>query len=152
MARNSDIVALGQRIVSARERVGLRQADLARALNTTTTSVCRWETGRQKPGLKSLQKIAKLTQLSVDYLVTGNLPDLKSGSIPLSRHRAFLQWLKSEDAENLTDDEKISLASLRFALEPRIRRYTNILEQLRNYVDIPKEESDVANENSRKIK
>lgn len=152
MLRNFDQIALGQRIIAARESVGLKQADLARALDTTTTSVCRWETGKKPPGLKNIRKIASLTRSSVDYLMTGEVPDAISGAIPFSRHQAFLRWLKSEDAENITEDEKISLASLRFRHEPRTRRYTNVLEQLRNDADQAETAENAAKKNRRNIK
>ena len=47
----------------------LRQKQLADELKTTNSSICDWETGRAEPNIETLINIAKLFEVSVDYLL-----------------------------------------------------------------------------------
>jgi transcriptional regulator with XRE-family HTH domain len=62
---------MGSRIRSARERQAIRQADLARLLKVTPTTVWRWESGKHNPTLIDLERIAKAIHVSVGWLVSG---------------------------------------------------------------------------------
>ena len=42
---------------------------LADELKTTNSSICDWETGRAEPNIETLINIAKLFEVSVDYLL-----------------------------------------------------------------------------------
>jgi len=48
----------GRRLL--RERVGLSQGDVARALNVATPTVCRWERGTRDPGRQHLAAYLEL--------------------------------------------------------------------------------------------
>lgn len=65
-------MTLGDRIKSLRSREKLSQADLARALNVHQTAVSQWETGRTAPDSDILPNIAKMFDVSTDYLLTGS--------------------------------------------------------------------------------
>jgi DNA-binding transcriptional regulator YiaG len=48
-----------------RERVGLSQGDIARALNVGRPTVCRWESGQRDPGREHLAAyLSLLTRLT----------------------------------------------------------------------------------------
>ena len=47
----------------------LSQKQLADELKTTNSSICDWETGRAEPNIETLINIAKLFEVSVDYLL-----------------------------------------------------------------------------------
>ena len=47
----------------------LSQKQLADELKTTDSSICDWETGRAEPNIETLINIAKLFEVSVDYLL-----------------------------------------------------------------------------------
>ena len=47
----------------------LSQKQLADELKTTNSSICDWETGRAEPNIETLIHIAKLFEVSVDYLL-----------------------------------------------------------------------------------
>jgi len=45
-----------------RERAGISQVAIARALNTTPASVCRWEAGTRNPGVTLLEPYLELLE------------------------------------------------------------------------------------------
>jgi transcriptional regulator with XRE-family HTH domain len=73
---------LGQRIRQRREELGLRQQDLATALHASPQSISKWERGENDPDIVHLPTLAKLLQVSIDWLleVDGRLP-VEEGSV-----------------------------------------------------------------------
>jgi len=63
------VKVLAQRIRQRRLELGLRQADLARALHTSPQSVSKWERGSNDPDLIHLPGLARLLQVTVDWLL-----------------------------------------------------------------------------------
>lgn len=55
----------------ARRRSGLLQRQVAEALGVSTGAVAMWDTGRNKPRVDMLPKIAKLYGVTVDELLSG---------------------------------------------------------------------------------
>lgn len=47
---------------------GITQAQLAKQLGTVQTTVAKWETGKQKPGLRSLLALANALGCTIDDL------------------------------------------------------------------------------------
>ncbi len=60
---------LGERIHLARRRVGLSQVELAARADISATTLNRVELGRQKLYAETLVTLARLLDVSVDYLV-----------------------------------------------------------------------------------
>lgn len=60
---------LGQRIRSRREKCGLRQNDLAGALQVSPQAVSKWERGENAPDIALLAPLARLLGVSVDWLL-----------------------------------------------------------------------------------
>lgn len=54
-----------------RDSMGLKDADVAREAGVTKSTFSDWKNGRSEPKDAKLQKIAKLFQVSVEYLRTG---------------------------------------------------------------------------------
>jgi ribosome-binding protein aMBF1 (putative translation factor) len=52
---------LAFQIAEARRRAGLTQQELAERIQTKQSVVARWESGRQKPSTRNLERIAKAT-------------------------------------------------------------------------------------------
>ena len=65
---------IGQRIVQIREKLRLRQKSFADQLGVTATSVSLWETDTNYPNIKTLLKIAALGDVSVGWLIAGEVP------------------------------------------------------------------------------
>ena len=58
-----------KRVKELRVENGITQKQLAEKLHTTNSAVCDWEKGRSQPDLQMLANIAKLFDVSVDYLL-----------------------------------------------------------------------------------
>ena len=53
--------ALASQIIGARARANLTQAELAERMNTSQSAVARLESGRSRPSVTTLEKLAKAT-------------------------------------------------------------------------------------------
>ena len=60
---------LGQRIRSQREKRGLKQNDIASALQVSPQAVSKWERGENGPDITILGPLAKLLGVSIDWLL-----------------------------------------------------------------------------------
>ena len=61
--------ALAAEVAKARSRAGLSQAELARRMRTTQSTIARLESGRGKPSSRTLDRFAKATghQLKISF-------------------------------------------------------------------------------------
>lgn len=59
---------LGNRIQKVRKDKGMKQYDLAEAIGVNFTTVSLYEAGKREPRRETLEKIALVTNVSVDYL------------------------------------------------------------------------------------
>jgi class 3 adenylate cyclase len=66
-----DLGELGGRIKKRREARGLRQADLAGALRVSPQAVSKWERGENAPDIVVLVPLARLLDVSVEWLLAG---------------------------------------------------------------------------------
>lgn len=57
------------RIKQRRQQLGIRQVDLAKAINVSQSTMSDYETGRTEPDLDTLLEIAKNLQVSVSWLL-----------------------------------------------------------------------------------
>ena len=53
--------ALARAVIHARNRAGLTQEELARRMGTTQPVVARLESGRTRPSMRTLERLAKAT-------------------------------------------------------------------------------------------
>ncbi len=60
---------LGQRIRFRRERLGLKQLDIANALQVSPQAVSKWERGENSPDIAILGALSKLLGVSTDWLL-----------------------------------------------------------------------------------
>lgn len=60
---------LGQRIRTQRERLGLKQHDIANALQVSPQAVSKWERGENGPDIATLAPLAKLLGVSTDWVL-----------------------------------------------------------------------------------
>ena len=84
--RNRPLRTLGIRLREARERKELLQREVAEKIGCHTMTVSKYERDAQDPSSKNLADLAKLYDVSVDWLLTGHediihhgLPDRKGG-------------------------------------------------------------------------
>jgi class 3 adenylate cyclase len=97
---------LGQRIRDRRERLGLKQHDVAHALQVSPQAVSKWERGENAPDLAILGALATLLGVSTDWLLGTHRADREvfaatflastvAGAYAKSRHmaaREFATW------------------------------------------------------------
>lgn len=60
---------VGQRLHAARKRKKMTLEEVARKLNTSHTTICRYEQGKRKPDPEALRAFCELYNISADYLL-----------------------------------------------------------------------------------
>jgi class 3 adenylate cyclase len=60
---------IGSRIRERREKLGLKQSDLANALQVSAQAVSKWERGENAPDISAIVPLAKLLGVSTDWLL-----------------------------------------------------------------------------------
>ena len=63
---------LSKQIAQLRKNIGMSQAQLAKQLNISPSTIGMYEQGRRVPALDMLITMANLFNVSLDYLVTGS--------------------------------------------------------------------------------
>lgn len=70
-------------IIRLRKQKNISQAQLAKALCISPSTLGMYEQGRRTPSLDTLVQMAKIFQVSLDYLITGSeFPHSTQQSIP----------------------------------------------------------------------
>ncbi len=62
-------MTLGEKIREARKQAGLTQGQLAEKISVSRPAVAKWETDKGLPDIENLRALAKLLNVSVDYLL-----------------------------------------------------------------------------------
>lgn len=71
MVQSNLTSALGPNIRAARVEAGIAQAELARRIGVTPTTVWKWENARVVPPLERVAQIASELSVTLDRLVNG---------------------------------------------------------------------------------
>lgn len=66
---NKELFKLPEKIKQLREQLGMTQAELAKALQLTRSSVNGWEMGLSMPSTSMVVELAKVFNVSTDYLL-----------------------------------------------------------------------------------
>lgn len=153
---------LGRNIRFVRKQLGLTQISFGQRLGLDSNSVVsNWEKGKREPSYTNLLKIAKMGNVSLDWLVTGDI----TGDSIYNSDKEYIekfnidkkeiaeslgisvdqleQWLeeKTHSADIIAAVNKIidkyenSNADAR-AAEETVRRLTRELEDKRKYLDV----------------
>lgn len=85
---------LGERIMLARKRAGMRQEDVADALGTDRTRISEWERDEAVPESRYLLRLPEILGVSADVLFYGRL---SSGvpTPPAEAVAALIQWYEA---------------------------------------------------------
>ncbi|WP_279100846.1 XRE family transcriptional regulator [Bartonella apis] len=67
---------LKERIKNSRIAAKMTQEELAKAVGKTRNAVTQWESGASRPRLNTLEVIAEALNVSIDWLLTGNTPNV----------------------------------------------------------------------------
>ena len=98
--------AFGNYICDMRRRMGLSQAELAKALNVTNKAVSKWENGRAKPTTNKLRALSKLFSVPLETLLQmkkdGHTMDITKIVItggPCAGKTTALSWIQNAFTE-----------------------------------------------------
>src|SRR6266498_4696122 len=116
-----ELVAIGERIRSRREKLRRTQRDLANALQVSSQAVSKWERGENAPDVGVLVGLARLLDVSVDWLLGGYTPDrdVIEATVLLSDIRGYG---RTSDALSVAD-AATWLNGLLFQMTEAILRY-----------------------------
>ncbi len=92
-------MSFGSKIIEARKEKNMSQDALAKALNSTPTTIGRYERDEVKPSIEVALKIAKVLGVSLDYL-TGNSESKLKDKKMLERFNNIIR-LDSRDKEHI---------------------------------------------------
>lgn len=105
---------VGQRIAKLRKENGWSQMELSEKLNVSDKTVSKWENGGM-PGIDLFPKMAKLFNVSIDYLMTGSEdPDAARTSEGAEDENASFDMIgkevpKSEELPKRTEEKKVKV-------------------------------------------
>jgi len=79
---SNDAATFGDRIVAARQAMGLSEAQLARRMGIKAQTLRNWEDDRAEPRANKLQMLAGMLNVSIIWLMSGEgpgVPEIKTG-------------------------------------------------------------------------
>ena len=91
--------SIGKTIASLRKSKGWTQVELAEKLNVSDKAVSKWESESGLPEISQFPTLAKLFDVSIDYLMMGKIDETISLDDMDSNKRMFY-LIKKDDAEN----------------------------------------------------
>lgn len=135
------------RIKSLRTSLEMKQSDLARRLQVRQNTISNWETGRTEPDSVTLQKLAEIFDVSVDYILgrptTANaapstiripvLGDVAAG-IPIEAIEEIVDY-EEIDAAMAATGEYFGLRIKGASMEPRMREGDIVIVRKQDYAD-----------------
>lgn len=96
---------IGKAIKKERIKLGLTQSELGDILNVSKQTVSNWENGNRTPDTTTLEKLAQLFHVSVDYILGREKTDMERLEENLARLDPRIQQayrsLQSMDEEDL---------------------------------------------------
>jgi transcriptional regulator with XRE-family HTH domain len=94
------VLMIGNRIKLLREELGLKQDELAKALNISPSSIGMYETNKREPNNEITIKLADFFGVSTDYLLGKS--DIRKTDAEIKQEFDFAYH---KDAEGLTEEE-----------------------------------------------
>ncbi len=80
-----DAATFGDRVVGAREKSGMTQAELSRRLGIKLTTLQGWEEDRSEPRANKLQMLTGMLNVSLSWLLSGEgIGPEEPNTVPLS--------------------------------------------------------------------
>lgn len=114
-------MTLGEKIKEARKQCGLSQEELAQKLTVSRSAVAKWETDKGLPDVGNLKALAKLLNVSVDYLLDDggmvdelvlreayNLSDYGKGTRKSKKDRLILEKFPDAEIHTLLGELKLT--------------------------------------------
>jgi len=96
-------MTFGEKLKEARKKTGLTQEELAELIGISRAAVAKWETDNGLPDIENLKAVAKLLDVSIDYLLDDG------GSIDLSVTKKAIDLEKYGDGKKLSRIKKLEI-------------------------------------------
>lgn len=71
-----------ERLKEARNAVGYTQQQVADAMGITNSTYCGYETGKRRPDVAKIKRLADILKTSGDFLLETGFIQLESGAVP----------------------------------------------------------------------
>ena len=112
-----DAATFGDRVVGAREKSGMTQAELSRRLGIKLTTLQGWEEDRSEPRANKLQMLTGMLNVSLSWLLSGEgIGPEEPSTVPLSDDtQAILIEMRAIKTDMTRTAERLS------RLEKRLR-------------------------------
>lgn len=134
----------GEKLRALRKKNNMTQVDLAKALDLDKSSIAKYESAGIIPSVDTLQKIASLFKVSIDYLLNTQLYDINNivnveiiGTVVAGRDGiATYEFLGVSQAININDKEEYKYLKVRGdSMSPQIMEGDLALVRLQSDVD-----------------
>lgn len=134
----------GEKLRALRKKNNMTQVDLAKALDLDKSSIAKYESAGIIPSVDTLQKIASLFKVSIDYLLNAQLYDINNivnveiiGTVVAGRDGiATYEFLGVSQAININNKEEYKYLKVRGdSMSPQIMEGDLALVRLQSDVD-----------------
>ena len=115
-------MSLAENIRFHRERVGMYQSELGKALGVSAQAISKWELGKAEPDQESILKMCELFGISADQLLGRAVeqpPDDEAWAIRERLRRDPAYRLLFDAADNASPEHLRAAAAMLKALEPK---------------------------------
>lgn len=96
---------LSQRITALREERGWSKTNVANKLNLNLSTYANYEYGNREPDIKTLDEIAKVFEVTTDYLLNGS----SSKDKPLTKNQKLIAYSIDPD---ISDEERQAIIEM----------------------------------------
>ncbi len=96
---------LKDRIKELRSKKKWTQAELAKKINVSQQTIGSWEVGRAEPSSDALSTLAKLFEVSVDYLLNGEEGYQKEWSDSFDKPNDLIRTIAAHIDDDATEEE-----------------------------------------------
>lgn len=94
MPESSADNAFGARLRSARDQRGWSQAELGQRAEMEPSAIAHFEAGRRKPSFDNVRRLARVLEVSTDYLMDVRTPvAFRNEQLLSSKDRQYIQGL-----------------------------------------------------------
>lgn len=114
-------MTLGEKIKEARKQCGLTQEELAEKMELSRSAIAKWESNTGLPDVENLKSLAKLLNVSIDYLLDDgeameehvirepyNLSQYEGGSKKSKKDRLIREKFPDAKIHNLLGKQKLT--------------------------------------------
>ena len=114
-----DAATFGDRVVGAREKSGMTQAELSRRLGIKLTTLQGWEEDRSEPRANKLQMLTGMLNVSLSWLLSGEgIGPEEPSTLPLSNDtQAILIEMRAIKTDMTRTADRLSRLEKRLRLK-----------------------------------